>query len=45
MRCDGCMQYTIRGECCGRCVSPKPARWSPQDKYGSYRAEYKKKYG
>ena len=30
-------------ECCGETTSEKkPAKWSPEDKYGSYRREAKK---
>ena len=43
LRCK-CGAYVLTS-CCGKCVSPKPAKWSPSDKYGKYRAQYKKKYG
>lgn len=43
LRCSKCGKYTMNS-CCGECLSPKPAKWSPEDKYGKYRRAYKKKY-
>jgi len=44
LRCDKCFSYTLK-EICGKCSvktkSTKPARFSPIDKYGKYRREYK----
>lgn len=44
--CPTCHQYTLHPVCptCkGKTVSNKPARFSPQDHYGKYRRELKKK--
>lgn len=41
--CIKCKEYTMKEECCGKPTSErKPAKWSPEDKYGSYRREAKK---
>ncbi|MBD3310550.1 RNA-protein complex protein Nop10 [Candidatus Woesearchaeota archaeon] len=44
LRCTGCGQYTMK-ETCPACknpaVSPKPPKYSPEDKYGSYRRKAK----
>ena len=40
-----CGQYTLKEKCptCGKdTVSPHPAKFSPQDKYGKYRRLLKK---
>jgi H/ACA ribonucleoprotein complex subunit 3 len=39
-KCTGCLEYTISNKCpkCGeKAVTPKPAKYSPQDKYAKYR--------
>lgn len=43
LRCPDCASYALSEACpCGgRRVSPKPAKWSPEDKYGAYRRRYK----
>jgi len=34
----------MKEECCGvKCISPRPVKFSPEDKYGNYRREEKKK--
>ncbi len=45
LRCPNCNIYTLEKYCsCGsECLSPKPAKYSPEDKYGYYRLLYKKK--
>ncbi len=45
LKCNKCGKYTLERycECGGNCLSPKPAKFSPEDKYGRYRLEYKKK--
>ena len=46
-RCTHCSEYMLDTECfvCHRaCVSPLPAKWSPEDKYGTYRRAYKKRF-
>jgi H/ACA ribonucleoprotein complex subunit 3 len=44
-KCPDCNTYTLKIEC-GKCSSetriPKPARYSPEDKYGEYRRKLKK---
>ncbi len=44
-QCPNCKKYTLEKfcECGGTTLSPKPAKFSPQDKYGFYRLSYKKK--
>jgi len=43
-RCVNCNTYTLT-EHCPKCnnkaVSPKPAKFSPEDKFGKYRRRYK----
>jgi len=43
--CNSCHQYTLEKKC-AKCdspaVTPKPAKYSPEDKYGEYRRRYKK---
>jgi H/ACA ribonucleoprotein complex subunit 3 len=44
-KCPHCGKYTLENSCeaCDLAtVSPLPARYSPQDKYGSYRRAQKK---
>lgn len=44
-RCIGCSAYFLSSKCknCGgECVSPKPIKFHPSDKYGSYRRAAKK---
>jgi len=43
-KCTKCNEYTLSEECkCGgKAVSVKPPKYSPDDKYGSYRREAKK---
>ncbi|MBI2148400.1 ribosome biogenesis protein [Candidatus Woesearchaeota archaeon] len=45
LQCEICKKYTLEKfcECSGKCLSPKPAKFSPEDKYGYYRLSYKKK--
>ncbi len=43
LKCVKCGAYTMEEEHCGvQSVTPKPARWSPEDKYGKYRREAKR---
>jgi len=39
-----CSNYTLKEKCkCGNnAVTPKPAKYTPEDKYGKYRREAKK---
>ncbi|MBS3149917.1 nucleolar RNA-binding Nop10p family protein [Candidatus Woesearchaeota archaeon] len=43
--CSNCKKYTLE-KICNNCkketLSPKPAKFSPLDKYGKYRRIYKK---
>lgn len=45
LKCKSCGRYTMHETCpeCGdRAVSPEPATYSPQDRYGKYRRELKR---
>tara|TARA_Y100000310_G_C20378689_1_gene667007 strand:- start:591 stop:770 length:180 start_codon:yes stop_codon:yes gene_type:complete len=45
-KCPTCLSYTLEESCskCGeKTILPKPAKYSPEDKYGNYRREEKKK--
>ncbi|NHI89047.1 MAG: RNA-protein complex protein Nop10 [Candidatus Thorarchaeota archaeon] len=46
-KCSKCGQYTLEQQRCPTCggsvFSPKPPRYSPQDKYGKYRRKAKRK--
>ena len=38
-----CGIYTLKEEHCGKkTINPKPAKYSPEDKYQEYRIKYKK---
>jgi len=44
MFCPNCRAYTLKavcGKCSSRSVIPKPARYSPDDHYASYRRKAK----
>ena len=46
LKCQNCGRYTMQEVCpeCGsRAVSPKPPRYSPEDKYARYRRMAKSK--
>ncbi|MFH1510768.1 MAG: nucleolar RNA-binding Nop10p family protein [Candidatus Woesearchaeota archaeon] len=45
LKCPGCGKYTMKEKCdCGGVpVPPKPPKWSPDDKYASYRRQAKRK--
>ena len=45
LKCQSCNKYTMNATCkCGsKAVSPGPAKYSPEDKYGSYRRQVKSK--
>jgi len=44
LKCINCNTYTIK-KICPRCnseaITPKPAKYSPEDKYGKWRRQYK----
>ncbi|MFH1072888.1 MAG: RNA-protein complex protein Nop10 [Nanoarchaeota archaeon] len=39
LKCPSCKSYSLLEACScgGKRVSPKPAKYSPEDKYGKYR--------
>lgn len=44
-RCPECRTYTLKEQCpkcAGTTLMPMPARYSPEDRYGSYRRKLKK---
>lgn len=44
-KCPACKRYTLEPKCpaCGEAaISPMPARYSPQDRYGDYRRAMKR---
>ena len=44
MKCPDCGTYTLKQECpncSSSTVSPRPAKYSPEDKYGDYRRRAK----
>ncbi|MAF50740.1 MAG: ribosome biogenesis protein [Nanoarchaeota archaeon] len=44
LKCPKCEAYTIKkqcSECNKKTLTPKPAKYSPEDKYGKYRRKYK----
>ncbi len=47
LKCTGCGEYTLdEVHSCGqKAVSPKPAKYSPDDRYAKYRRIAKKRQG
>ncbi len=45
LKCERCGKYSMERYCScgGECFSTRPPKYSPDDKYGKYRLEYKKK--
>ena len=43
LKCTSCGRYTLNEKCIcgGNAVTPKPAKYNPEDKYGKYRREAK----
>jgi len=43
LKCEKCGKYTIKDKCScnGKCITPKPAKFSIEDKYGAYRRKAK----
>tara|TARA_Y100000310_G_scaffold1020_1_gene1412 strand:- start:12529 stop:12696 length:168 start_codon:yes stop_codon:yes gene_type:complete len=40
LKCTSCSAYGLKDSCVsckGKCVSPKPAKYSVEDKWGNYR--------
>jgi len=46
LKCPKCSSYGLTEKCsCGEVrVKPKPQKYSPEDKYGKYRREYKEEH-
>lgn len=45
LKCEKCKEYTLFEKCprCdGKAISPKPPKYSPDEKYAKYRREVKK---
>ena len=44
--CSNCKKYTLKEMCsCGnKTQTTRPAKFSPEDKYGRYRREWKKEH-
>ena len=42
LKCPICKKYTIKKLHCTETISVKPAKFSPEDKFGIYRRKYKK---
>ncbi len=44
--CSNCKKYTLKETCvCGsKTITTRPAKFSPEDKYGAYRRAYKKEH-
>jgi rRNA maturation protein Nop10 len=41
--CEVCKEYTFKQDCCGKkTISKDPPKYSPDDKYASYRKDIKK---
>jgi len=45
LKCQQCGKYTMKEECScgGKAVSPRPPKFSPDDKYAEYRRKVKMK--
>ena len=44
-RCEVCKEYTLQSTHCEKqAISPRPAKYSPLDKEGELRRQYKRKY-
>ena len=43
LKCISCRKYTLKDKCnCdGKALNPKPPKYSPEDKYSSYRRKAK----
>jgi H/ACA ribonucleoprotein complex subunit 3 len=44
LKCGRCGTYTMKEMCCEKTLTPKPAKFSPEDKYGHYRRKAKTDY-
>jgi H/ACA ribonucleoprotein complex subunit 3 len=48
LKCNNCNIYTLERickNCKSKAITPKPAKYSPEDKYGHYRRLAKKELG
>lgn len=41
-KCLKCNKYTLKETCHGKTIRPIPMKYSPEDKYASYRRQLKK---
>ena len=43
--CEKCGKFTLKAQCVcgGNAISVRPAKWSPEDKWGEYRRAYKQR--
>jgi H/ACA ribonucleoprotein complex subunit 3 len=43
LKCELCGSYSLKTKCVcgGKCINPKPPKYSPEDKYASYRRKIK----
>jgi len=45
LKCIKCCSFTLKEEHCNnRTINPKPAKYSPEDKYQKYRMKYKRNF-
>lgn len=45
LKCTRCNAYTLKKlHCNKRTITPKPPKYSPEDKYGYWRRSYKEKW-
>ena len=46
LRCTACSRYALKSRCgCGgAALSPRPAKFSPEDAYGGYRRRAKREF-
>ena len=44
LKCPICREYTLKEEHCAKTVTIRPAKFSPEDKFGAYRRKYKKEH-
>jgi len=44
LKCPGCGKYTMKEKCScgGTAITPRPPKYSPDDKYADYRRQTKK---
>jgi H/ACA ribonucleoprotein complex subunit 3 len=46
LKCPNCKSYGLKDKCsCGAIrAKPKPPKYSPEDKYGNYRRQFKEEH-